>query len=313
MKYLINRETKEHRIAGDDWQNTDTDHWRIVQADSEGWIEHTGAVCPLPDDCMTYIREDKHQLAWESAKKAGFWTWSYVTHYKPILEQAEPVQEPDYIGADLVVTRDGVECADQKAALLEFKMQCLKSREQEKDQLMKKVEAAKEPSAEAVADAVAKRILDQVDQDMLISRLKAAHEAAQTIPDLEAELREVLADMGYDLVARNPFTDDCCNQPEQCWEPCGELGKDERYVGVVEPEAEVETPQDLSDWRNWRKGDKIQCTEDSPARTYLAGCVYTIKKVDKRQKVVFTRTDNRGITGGWGADRFRFHSRPKGE
>lgn len=40
----------------------------------------------------------------------------------------------------------------------------------------------------------------------LLDRLKAAHEHAQQIPDLEAELREVLEGMGYGLVRRSPFT-----------------------------------------------------------------------------------------------------------
>lgn len=39
----------------------------------------------------------------------------------------------------------------------------------------------------------------------LLNTLKRAHEAAQQIPDLEAELREVLGSMGYDLVTRSPF------------------------------------------------------------------------------------------------------------
>lgn len=58
----------------------------------------------------------------------------------------------------------------------------------------------------------------------LLDRLKAAHKAAQQIPDLEAELREVLGSMGYDLVARNPF---------------------------VEAEADVKTPQDNKYAAEW--------------------------------------------------------------
>ena len=29
-----------------------------------------------------------------------------------------------------------------------------------------------------------------------------------------------------------------CNDPSQCWEPCGDLGKDERYVRRASPESE---------------------------------------------------------------------------
>jgi len=49
-------------------------------------------------------------------------------------------------------------------------------------------------------------VKDSLTTDLL-DRLKAAHETAQQIPDLEAELRGVLATMGYDLVARNPFVE----------------------------------------------------------------------------------------------------------
>lgn len=58
----------------------------------------------------------------------------------------------------------------------------------------------------------------------LLNTLKRAHEAAQSIPELEAELREVLAGMGYDLVARSPF---------------------------VEAEADVKTPQDNKYAAEW--------------------------------------------------------------
>ena len=62
----------------------------------------------------------------------------------------------------------------------------------------------------------------------LLNTLKRAHEAAQSIPDLEAELREVLADMGYTLGKLSPFLDD-----------------------------EAEPAQDMNDWRNWRFGDTV--------------------------------------------------------
>ena len=62
----------------------------------------------------------------------------------------------------------------------------------------------------------------------LLNTLKRAHEAAQSIPELEIELREVLADMGYTLGRLSPFLDD-----------------------------EAEPAQDMNDWRNWRFGDTV--------------------------------------------------------
>jgi hypothetical protein len=157
MRYLVNRETKEHIL--DTGTAPMHGYWRRIEADSEGWIKHTGTVCPLPGDCMTYIREDKHQWVSESARKAGFWNWRYVTHYRPILEQAEPIPAPQY---------------DPRSVSFN-----------------------------------------------LMDRLKAAHEAAQQIPDLEAELREVLWSMGYDLVSRSPFVDDSDHPPAQPQVPDG--------------------------------------------------------------------------------------------
>jgi len=121
----------------------------------------------------------------------------------------------------------------------------------------------------------------------LLKRLQAAHEAAQTIPDLEAKLREVLAGMGYDLVARSPF---------------------------VEPEAAVETEQDMSDWRNWREGDLVECVEGT------VGCVSRgdLYKVEAAYPsdphYVGICPDDNGVLGAYRPNRFRFHSRPaKGE
>ncbi len=62
----------------------------------------------------------------------------------------------------------------------------------------------------------------------LLNTLKRAHEAAQSIPELEIELREVLADMGYTLGKLSPLLDD-----------------------------EAELAQDMNDWRNWRFGDTV--------------------------------------------------------
>jgi hypothetical protein len=119
--------------------STESD-WKMIEADSEGWIKHEGKECPLPDDCLceVWVKGAKRPFALENPQKLY---WSELFSYRPILtEQAEPVQEPEPIP---------------------------------------------EPS--------------------LFEKLAAAHKHAQTIPDLEAELRELLGSMGYDLVSRNPF------------------------------------------------------------------------------------------------------------
>ena len=142
MKYLINNETKEHRVLTDTtmWRQSNKD-WTFVEADNEGWIKHTGTECPLPEDARCEI------LLKDGTKKviaANRYFWTYIDLYRPIIE---PVQEPE-----------------------------------KKTQLT----------------------TSTID---LIGTLKRAHEHAQQIPDLEAELREVLGSMGYDLVARSPFVE----------------------------------------------------------------------------------------------------------
>ena len=121
----------------------------------------------------------------------------------------------------------------------------------------------------------------------LLDRLKAAH--AQQIPDLEAELREVLGSMGYDLVARSPF---------------------------VEQNSDTKTPinlcqEDMTDWRNWREGDLLLCLTglDDGLRD---GDSYEIVKCGHMLCIVDDEGCVRRVK--FHAERFRFHSRPaKGE
>jgi hypothetical protein len=37
---------------------------------------------------------------------------------------------------------------------------------------------------------------------------------------------------------------DCCGEPDQCWEPCGKLGKSEEHVGVAQPQRKPLTKQE---------------------------------------------------------------------
>ena len=100
MKYLVNRETKEHRL-----HNYGEEHrlgsvhgqWSVVEADDEGWIEWRGKSkkCPLPAKArveVLFSYDDKaadHLLA-------GTWSWKdeELTHYRPILP-AESTPTPE--------------------------------------------------------------------------------------------------------------------------------------------------------------------------------------------------------------------------
>jgi len=226
MRYIIDRKTNEHERY--DGQNYDATRYRIVEADSEGWIPHTGNLCPLPDDVLCDTKWDDGQGAPRMA--AGHWKWRdpSITHYKPIL--AEKVQEPDY---------------DPRSVSFN-----------------------------------------------LLDRLKSAHDQAQQIPFLEAELRRELAGMGYTL---------------------GEIGVVEpanSTAVVVEPEAAVETPQDMSDWRNWREGDFLTVIQKRYGHKFSIGQIVQIKTISEGSICCADRSDEWYLED----DEARWHSRPaKGE
>jgi hypothetical protein len=169
MKYLINKETKEHFIFGADAPlPMPLKNWAVLEADSEGWIAHTGAGCPLPPDArpeVKYASGHKIYNTWS----ADMLRWRDVKSYRPIL--SEKVQEPESIPAPQYDPRS-----------VSFN---------------------------------------------LIRRLQAAHQSAQQIPDLEAELLEVLGGMGYTLGKMSPFVESANST-----------------AVVAEPEAAVETTQD---------------------------------------------------------------------
>jgi len=212
MKYLINKETKEHRIDRCP-EALPAEDWYRIQADSDGWIAHTGDKCPLPDDVRCDLKFDNGKLS--TVAIASHWGWgnSFITHYRPVL--TEKVQEPDY---------------DPRSVSFN-----------------------------------------------LLDRLKAAHEHAQQIPDLEKELREVLGSMGYTLGKLSPF---------------------------VEAEAEP----DITDWRNWREGDKVQYfgyTDSFKGSDCFIGAITDeLFRIHKAGTEYFTWASPHEI---------RFHSRPSGE
>lgn len=232
MKYLVNRKTKEHTVATrEDMMlvkefGLNSDVFALVEADSEGWIDHVGSECPLSDDVKFQARRRDGELAAEVTSWAQGHGNRTITHYRPIL--TEKVQEPEPIPAPQYDPRS-----------VSFN---------------------------------------------LLERLKAAHAQAQQIPDLEAELREVLGSMGYDLVARSPF---------------------------VEPEAAVEP--DMSDWRNWREGDVLECVNADGHVSLASGNLVTVRQVQfTNGTIMFCHPD--GFEGVALTRRFRFHSRPaKGE
>lgn len=88
MKYLVNRETKEHKILTDNmvWAHGDL---RMVEADDEGWIKWDGGECPMPpgSECEFVcengrsVKTGVDYLEW----RKGIEGFSNVTFYRPIL------------------------------------------------------------------------------------------------------------------------------------------------------------------------------------------------------------------------------------
>lgn len=103
MKYLVNRETKEHVLCATR-PYPDSGVWRIVDADDEGWVEWRGKsyTCPLPADAkvevrFTYDNKDAVDLP------AGDLQWndSQLTHYRPILPaKSKPTLEETWHGIE---------------------------------------------------------------------------------------------------------------------------------------------------------------------------------------------------------------------
>lgn len=106
MKYLVNRETKEHQLATANWWFHGAMDYDEVEADSEGWIPWGGGECPLPDDCECEYRLVDGDSGVDSASNLY---WSHdkphvinITSYRPILtEQSVKADEWEgYIDAE---------------------------------------------------------------------------------------------------------------------------------------------------------------------------------------------------------------------
>ena len=105
MKYLVNRETKEHTIAPE-WAIEELcliNGYILVEADDEGWIPWSGGECPLPEQSMVAVKY--HGGRCESAVEAHCYDWNMVTSrvynvaaYRPILSETSEKVENYTVG-----------------------------------------------------------------------------------------------------------------------------------------------------------------------------------------------------------------------
>lgn len=239
MKYLVNRETKEHvAVDRDVMLDYSPKDWRIVEADEEGWIKWDGGECPLPDGVACDIKDADSDIL-TRIKVPSVMRWSKIGSggdiiaYRPILDEQESVVK------ESLTTEQCYGKADGYVPPLQY-----------------------DPRSASFN---------------VLKRLEAAHEAAQKIPDLEAELRDVLGRMGYDLVARSPFVE----QPD-------------------------EIPSD-----RWAKGYLVTCVDNEGMEKCLTvGRVYQVARNHPDLKRVVIEMGNRGRAEECSSYRFKFHSRP---
>jgi len=225
MRYLVNRETKEHRHVPADCSGVDWNGWDVVQADSEGWIPWSGGECPLPDGPYEarYRSGDIYKRGINPKMHCSDWYNDDcaidIIAYRPILtEQAEPVPAPLY-----------------------------------------------DPRSVSFS---------------LFERLRAATDAASTIPALLAEIDALLPD-GYQVVR----------------------------VEKVEATLPVESAEDMSDWRNWKAGDLVVRNDDDPCDFWTGKSAYEIEKICGSLCVSDDDGNDYRVAGdGF----FKFHSRPMG-
>lgn len=97
MKYLVNRQTKEHKVATPLAESIIKgypdfkDDWQLVEADSEGWIPWSGGECPLPENALVCICVVGHR--YRGSSPAANYNWGAragIEYYRPILAEQEP-------------------------------------------------------------------------------------------------------------------------------------------------------------------------------------------------------------------------------
>ena len=128
MKYLVNRETKEHVKKGlaPLWLDESPD-WKVVEADEEGWIPWSGGECPLPDECKCQIElqdgerplpEPSRRWAWE--RNIGEFT---IAAYRPILSETAEKVENHCSEAVTKAINDGILRRFEEARTVKFEKQ----------------------------------------------------------------------------------------------------------------------------------------------------------------------------------------------
>lgn len=235
MKYLVNRETKEHRL-----HNYGEEHrlgsvhgkWDIVEADDEGWIKWDGGKCPLPNNhgYDVKVRDGDIIDGQHRPQDNTWWGGIGIVAYRPILPaESKP---------------------EHQRVLDEFKS----------------------PFGPCPPDAE--------PTDNVFTRLSAAVSASEQIPALIAEINAMLPE-GYSVTQ----TAQVMAEPEThpSWDKLAE---------------------DMSDWRNWKKGDLVTCINGHGWTSFVVGGSYRV--TDTCNAGVYIE----GLSVNMNIKDFKFHSRP---
>lgn len=267
MKYLINKKTKEHRVSTGPIYPAYLDGWAVVEADSEGWIKHDGGECPLPDGASHKVKFRSGCIGGDDSPET--WAWGHdgvgddIIAYHPILDSKPEFKFPEWDSS--LTYKDGDKFT--------FNGQVVTIGDVAPDNLEAKPTTKKSLTVD------------------LIARLKAAHKAANELPDLVAELRAQLEPLGLGVTYLSEL--DVCAEPEASVDTQQsaraklklppELQFEARclYCGAGNQENHkpychnfTSSSEDMTDWRNWRDGDLVtvhgnkggyRCYEDNEA------------------------------------------------
>ena len=110
MKYLVNRETKEHYIQPG-MMVPYGPQYDEVEADADGWIPWNGGECPLPPDGECVVK-DRHTLtrgcggdfSWRHEESNAHGSEWNIIAYRPILADKEEAQPKSILGPDFDFT-----------------------------------------------------------------------------------------------------------------------------------------------------------------------------------------------------------------
>ena len=180
MKYLVNRETKEHKVATPLAESIIKgypyfkDDWQLVEADDKGWILFQGTDCPVPDKSRCDVILENGETQYLSnpggCKWGGFDAIYEVCSYRPILaETAEKEELPQSIKS----------AAEQISRLQDAAF-----------------EQWLEERTDAVINAEEQQYAEPTRAEYLFDRLKSAIAASESIPGIIAEIDAMLPD-GY--------------------------------------------------------------------------------------------------------------------